>query len=79
MDQFGESNSELPSVGESLQQNHPSPNIAKSSPSYAEIIKKKPTDRSGSYDEDSIEQFSKKAGRKSQKEAREEEEKRLKM
>ena len=58
--------------------NHPSPNGAKSSPSYAEIIKKKLGDSSRSSDEDSIKQLSKKAGKKSRKEAREEEE-RLKM
>ena len=65
MDQTGATNSALPTIGESLHQNHPSPNGAKSSPSYVEIIKKKPTDSSGSSNEDSIEQFSKKAGMKS--------------
>ena len=69
MDQSRVANSKLPSVGESLQQNHPSPNGANPSPSYAKIIKKKLVDSSGSSDEDSIEQLSKKAGRKSRKEA----------
>ena len=69
----------LPRVEDSIQQHHISPNGANPSPSYAEIIKKKPTDSSGSYDEDSIEKFSKKVERKSQKEAREEEVERLKM
>ena len=73
MEQAGATNSELPSVGESLQQNHPSLSGAKTSPSYAEITKKKLVDSSGSSDEDSIEQLSKKSGRKSRKEARVEE------
>ena len=46
MEQVGATNSELPSVGESLQQNHPSPNGAKTSPSYAQITKKKLVDGS---------------------------------
>ena len=60
-----------------LQQNT-SPNDIKSSPSYAEITKKKPVDNSSSSDEDSIEKTSKK-GRKSRKYVREEEAERLKM
>ena len=79
MEQGGSANSDLPIVGESLQEDHPSPNRAKSSPSYAEIAKKKPADSYGSFDEDSFEQLSKKVGRKSRKEAREEEDDRLKM
>ena len=67
--------SDLPKDGE---QQNPSPNGAKSSPSYAKITKKKPLDSSGSYGDDSIEKLSKKAGRKSRKEAREEEAERLK-
>ena len=79
MEQYGTANLELPNVGATLQQNHPSLNGAKPSPSYAEIIKKKSVDSSGSSEKDSIEQISKKAGRKSRKEAREEEVERLKM
>ena len=48
-------------------------------PSYAEIIKKKQGDNSGSFEEDSIEQITKHGGRKSRKEVREKEAKRLKM
>ena len=62
-----------------MQKNHPSPNGAKPSPSYAEIIKKKPVDSFGSFEEKSIEKISKKVGMKSQKEGREEEAERLKM
>ena len=69
---------ELPSLGESLQEDHPSPNRAKTPP-YAEITKKNSVDRSGSFDEDSFEQLSKKASGKSRKEAQEEEVNRLKM
>ena len=58
---------------------HNSSTGANSPPSYAEILKKKSIETYGSLEEDSIEQFSKKVGRKSQKEAREEEAKRLKM
>ena len=65
MDQFGTTNSELPSVGVILQENRPSPNEAKPSPYYAKIIKMKPVDSSGSSKEDSIEKISKKADRKS--------------
>ena len=72
MDQYGAPNSKLPSVGESLQKNHPYPNGAKPFPSYAEIIKKKPVDSSGSSKEDSIEKISKKVSHKYRKEAREE-------
>ena len=49
------------------------------SPSYVEILKKNMVDSFGSSDEDSFEQSSKKAGRKSHKEIREEEAERLKM
>ena len=79
MEQDGQTNSELPSVSESLQEDHPSANRTKSYPSYIEIDKKNSTDSFGSSDEDSIEQLSKKAGRKSRKEAREEEADSLKM
>ena len=79
MEQAGESISELPSVGESRQDDNPSPNRAKTPPSYAKITKKKLTDSSGSSDDDSIEQLSKKGGRKSRKEAREEEADKQKM
>ena len=79
MEQDGAVNSKLPSVGESLQEDHSSPNRAKSPPSYVEITKKKLTNISGSSNEDSIEQLSKKTGRKTQKEAREEEDDILKM
>ena len=71
--------SKLPRFGEFLHQNLPSPNRAKSSPSYADITKKKPLEISGSFDEYSIEKLSKKIGSKSQKEAREEGAERLKM
>jgi hypothetical protein len=50
-----------------------------SSPSYAEMIKKKPLETSGSSEEESFERPSKRAGRKSHKEAREEEAERQKM
>ena len=79
MEKSRTSNSELHSVGTILQENCPSPNGANPSPSYVEIIKKKPADSSGSSDEDSIEKISKKASRKSRKEAREEENERLNM
>ena len=79
MEQDGTTNSELPSVDESLQEYHSSPNRANSSPSYAKIAKKMLADSSGSSYEDSFEQISNKAGRKSRKEAREEEDDRLKM
>ena len=49
-----------------------------SSPSYAEIARKKPIESYGSSDEDSIDQFSKKYGIKSKKEIQEEEAERLK-
>ena len=50
-----------------------------SSPSYEEMIKKKPLETSGSSEEESFERPSKRAGRKSHKEAREEEAERQKM
>ena len=56
----------------------PTPVGPSSSPSYAEIAQKKPIESSGSSDEESIDQFSKKSGRKSKKEIREEEAERLK-
>ena len=57
----------------------PAPIGVSSPPSYADIACKKPTDSSGSSDEDSIDQLSKKAGRKSKKEIQEEEVERIKM
>ena len=78
MEQARAAISDLPSVGETLQEDHSSPNRAKTPP-YAEITKKKSTDIFGSSDVDYIEQLSKKAGRKSRNEAREEEVDRLKM
>ena len=72
-------NSKLPSVGVILQEIHPSPNGANPSSSYAEILKKNLVVSSGSFDDDSIEKISKKEGRKSRKEDREEETERLKM
>ena len=62
-----------------LQENIKSPSRLSSSPSYAEIIKKNMVDSFGSSDEDSIEQCSKRASRKSRKEIREEEAEHLKM
>ena len=47
-------------------------------PFYADIARKKPAESSDSSDENSIEQLSKKGGRKSKKELREEEAERLK-
>ena len=51
----------------------------RSTPSYVDIARKKPVKRSDSSNENSIEQLSKKGGRKSKKEIREEEVERLKM
>ena len=68
-----------PCVDSILQENHKSPSRLSSSPSYAKVLKEKLVDSSGSSDEDSIEQSSKKVGRKSRKEIREEEAVRLKM
>ena len=52
-----------------MQQNYVSPIGVNSSPSYADITKKKMSDSSTSSDEDSTQQLSKKAGRKPKKEA----------
>ena len=79
MEQAGVSNLELPREGEPLQQYHVSPNGAKASPSYLDITRKKQADILGSFDEDSIEKLYKKAGKKSRKEAQEEEVERLNM
>ena len=57
---------------------HKSPSISSASPSYAEILKKKSIDSSGSLD-DSIEKYSKNVGIKYRKELREEEAERLKV
>ena len=62
-----------------LQEIHKSPSRLSSSPSYIEILKKKVVDSSGSSNDDSFEHSSKKTGRKSRKEIREEEAERLKM
>ena len=48
-----------------LQEIHNFPSRPSSSPSYAEILKKKVVESSGSFDEDTFEQSSKKIGRKS--------------
>ena len=68
-----------PCVVPILQENLNSPANPSSSPSYAEILKKKMVNFSGSFDEDTFEQSSKKGGRKSRKEIREEEAECLKM
>ena len=65
IEQDGLGNLELPSVDESMQEDHPSPNRTNSFPYYVEIAKNKPVDSSRSFDEDSIEQLSKKTGMKS--------------
>ena len=61
-----------------MQEIHNSPSRIPSSPSYAEILKKKVVDSFGSSDDDSIQSL-KKIGRKSRKEVIEEEVERLKM
>ena len=73
-DQFGPSFSTPTWVGEYS----PTPIGAISPPSYVGIAHKEPTDSSGSSNEDSIDQLSKKAGRKYKKEIREEEAERIK-
>ena len=78
LEQYRTPNSELPSVGTILQEIHPSPNGANPSSTYAEILKKNPIVSFGSSDDDSIEKISKKVGKKSWKEVREEEDERLK-
>jgi hypothetical protein len=50
-----------------------------SSSSYADMIRRKPSEMSGSSEDDTCERPSKKAGRKSLKEVREEEAERQKM
>ena len=70
---------EIPYADVNLHELHNSPIGLISSPSYAEILKKKLIDTCGSSEEDSIEQITKKVGRKSRKEVREEEAERLKM
>ena len=69
----------IPCVVPTLQENLNSPANPSSSPSYAEILKKNMVDFSGLSDEDTFEQSSKKGGRKSYKEIREEEVEHLKM
>ena len=56
---------EIPCIDAILREIHKSPPGAIYSPSYAEILKKKSVDTSGSSEEDSIEKITKKAGRKS--------------
>jgi hypothetical protein len=69
-----------PTIGKNNVEIHSgSPIGASSSPSYADIIKKKPPEISGSSEDESFERPSKRAGRKSHKEAREEEAERQKM
>ena len=74
MDQVGPDFLSPKGVGEVF----PAPVRPSSSPSYVEIARKKPIESSGSSDEESIDQFSKKSGRKSKKEIREEEAEMLK-
>ena len=50
-----------------------------SSPSYADVTKKKPEESSGSSEDETFERPSKRASRKSRKELREEEAERLKV
>lgn len=79
-EQTGLATSEIPCVDANLQETHGSPASAISPLSYAEMIKKKKLiDNLGSSEEDSFERSTKKAGRKSPKEIREEEAERLKM
>ena len=56
-----------------------SPEEAKSSPSYVDIIRKKQVVCSYSSNDNSVENFSKKIGRSTKKETREEDVERLKM
>ena len=63
---------ETPSVDAIMQDIHKSPVGTISSPSYADVLKKKSVETSGSLEEDSIEKFTKKVGRKSRKEVKEE-------
>ena len=65
LEQSGIPNSEFPSGGVILREIHPSPIGANPSSSYAKILKKNLVVSSGSSDDDSIEQISKKEGRKS--------------
>ena len=78
-EKYGTTISEIPCIDAILQEKHDSPTCATPSPYYAEIIKKKLVDMSGSSEEDSIEKITKKASRKSRKEVREEETERLNM
>ena len=68
---------ETPSVDAIMQDIHKSHVGTTSSPSYANALKNKSIESFGSSEDD--EQFTKRAGRKSQKEIREEEAGRLKM
>ena len=76
LEQVGVSTLELPRDGDPLQL---SPIGAIDSPSYADITKKKHIESSNSSEDDTFEQPSKKASRKSHKEARDEEAERLNM
>ena len=77
-EQSGTTTLEIPCADAILHEVHNSPTGVISSPSYAEILKKS-IDTSGSSEEDLIEKFTKKAGRKYRKEVKEKEDERLKM
>ena len=68
---------ETPTKDLSMQEPLNSPVGVNSPPSYADVLKKKSVESLGSLGEDEL--FSKKVGRKTQKEIREEEAERLKM
>ena len=70
---------EIPCADAILQELHKSPTCVTSSSSYVKILKNKSVDTSGSLEEDSIDKFTKKSGRKSRKEVIEEEAERLNM
>ena len=78
-EQFGLVIFEINCANAILKEIHKSPSGAISPPSYTQILKKKLVDTSGSSKEYYIEQITKKAGRKSRKDIREEEAERLKM
>jgi len=79
-EQTGVANLEIPCVDANPQETHGSPTVAISPLSYAEMIEKKTLiDSPGSSEENSFERSTKKAGRKSRKEIKEEEAERLKM
>lgn len=79
-EQTGLATSEIPCVDATPQETHGSPAGTISPLTYAEMIKKKKMiHNSSSSKEDSFERSTKKAGRKSRKEIREEVAERLKM